>query len=70
MKKFPLIVLGTIFSVLSFYSHSFGFNAVKKLQSMKVCRKCNLVGVDLTGASFENTNLSKANLVGANIKKK
>ena len=74
MKKFLLIVLGAILSVPFFYNHSFGFDAVKKLKSMKVCRKCNLVGVDLTGASLKkadpiNSNLSGANLQGASFEK-
>ena len=36
---------------------------------MKVCRKCNLVGVDLTGVSLKKADLINPNLSGAKLMK-
>ena len=66
-KKFIIVIFFVFMSAIFFSMNSFGFDAVRKLKSMKVCRKCNMVGVDLRGANLKKTDLKGSNLSGAKL---
>ena len=67
MKNLIFVIFFTLLNAISFSKNSFGFDALKKLKSLKVCRNCNMVGVDLRGAVLKKADLKGSNLSGAKL---
>ena len=67
MKKYLILAIVVILSVICLFAHSCGADAVKKLIELGSCPKCSLSGADLRGAYLKRADLNGADLNGADL---